>query len=68
MIVWVIGYWVQVGQMINDASSEASKTGAAIGTTLGTAFILFVWAAGDLILGMFMFFTRGTSVVVEETM
>jgi hypothetical protein len=67
MLIWMIAYWVQVGHMITDATSEAVKTGAAVGTTLGTTFILFFWAAGSLVLGLLTMLSRGAKIIIEET-
>jgi hypothetical protein len=47
--------------------SGAEKTGAAIGTTIGTSFILLFWMAGDVILGLLTMLTRGDKVIIEET-
>jgi hypothetical protein len=66
MIIWLVSYWVQVGQLVNDTSG-ASQTGAAIGATIGTSFILMFWAAGDVILGLFLLLTPGKKLIVEET-
>jgi GYF domain 2 len=65
MIVWLASYWAQIGELVNQTQSEAGKTGAAIGVTIGTGFILFFWVAGDVILGLLTLLTRG-SVIVEE--
>jgi len=40
------------------ATSEAGRTGAAIGTGLGVMFILSLWVFGDVILGLVVLFTR----------
>jgi len=68
MIAWLVSYWAQVGELVNHAQSEAGKTGAAIGATIGTGFVLFFWVAGDIILGLLTILTRGSKVIVEETM
>ena len=39
-------------------TSEAGKAGAAIGTALGSGLIIALWVAGDIILGLFVLFTR----------
>jgi hypothetical protein len=38
--------------------SGAEQAGAAIGTGLGAALIIGIWSAGDIILGLFVLFTR----------
>jgi hypothetical protein len=49
-----------------NSGNEYEQAGAALGTGLGISFLLFVWLAGDVILGMAAFFTRGKLVVIEE--
>lgn len=39
-------------------TSDAEKTGAAIGTGLGMMFLLFIWALGAVVLGSITYFTR----------
>lgn len=48
-------------------TSEAEQAGYAVGTALGVGMILSVWAAGALILGLFVLFTRGRKVIIETT-
>ena len=38
--------------------SGAEHAGAAIGTGIGVALILGIWVIGDIILGLFVLFTR----------
>lgn len=40
---------------------EACEAGTAIGAGLGMAFILFVWVAGDVILGVIWLVTRNAA-------
>lgn len=57
MALWLFGgVHSNVQQM--QALSGAHKTGAALGTTIGAMLILLLWALGDVILGLFTFFTR----------
>lgn len=48
-------------------SSDAERAGYAAGTAIGGAFLLFVWVAGAVILGLFVILTRGSKVIVERT-
>lgn len=41
-----------------EAMTGAEKTGAAIGTGIGAMMLLFIWVVGDIILGLFVLFTR----------
>lgn len=65
MLAWIIGYWVNIGQLVQ--TSDAERAGAAIGATIGTGLILFVWVAGTVILGLLALLTRGRKYYVEET-
>lgn len=60
MLWWLIG---GVGANIDtmEAMDGATKTGAAIGTGLGAMMIMFIWLVGDIILGLFVLFTRPKS-------
>jgi succinate dehydrogenase/fumarate reductase cytochrome b subunit len=41
-----------------EAMSEAEQSGTAIGTGVAFFILLCIWALGDIILGMFVLFTR----------
>ncbi len=66
MIIWLVSYWSDVSSTVTSEQDKYARAGAAIGTTLGTTFILFFWAAGDVILGLFVLFTRGKKIIIEE--
>lgn len=61
MVLWLVTGVGSSADVINSASSEAEKAGAAIGTGLGASIILTLWAIGDVILGLFVLFTRPKS-------
>ncbi|WP_164937734.1 DUF4339 domain-containing protein [Bradyrhizobium guangxiense] len=65
MAAWLFSYWSQVLPMTTNGS-DAGRAGAAIGTTMGTGLILSLWTCGSLVLGLFVLFTRGRKVIVEE--
>ncbi|HAS0824742.1 TPA: hypothetical protein O8L21_004379 [Enterobacter cloacae] len=46
------------GEVINHATSDAERAGAAIGTGLGLMAIASVWVIGDIIIGILVFLTR----------
>ncbi len=60
MAIWLIGGMGAATEGM-EAMSEAEKAGAAIGTGLGAAMILGIWVFGDIILGLFVLFTRPKS-------
>jgi hypothetical protein len=67
MLIWVISYWSTVAPLFDERLDSAGRTGAAIGTTLGTTFLLFLWALGDVILGLLTLLSRGQKIIIEET-
>jgi hypothetical protein len=64
MAWWLIDYW---GRLDLGAESEAARAGAALGATLSTGFILFIWALGAVITGLLAILTRGREVSVETS-
>jgi len=65
MIAWFVSSVSGMATVVNDAASEAQRSGAAIGATLGVGIILFFWVAGTLIFGALAFFTRGRREIIE---
>ncbi len=61
MIVWLVSYWGSVGQIVDGANSDAEQVGAAIGATLGTGMLFSIWFFGDIIIGLFVLFTKPKS-------
>ena len=58
MLVWLIGGWNAASEVSSTATTAAEQAGAAIGTGIGIAMILFLWVIGDIILGLPVLFTR----------
>ncbi|MEQ8258078.1 MAG: hypothetical protein RH980_18695 [Roseovarius confluentis] len=58
MLAWLVAYWIEVGDMSAGLASEAERTGAAIGGTIGTGVLISFWGFGAVILGLFVLFTR----------
>tara|TARA_Y100000816_G_scaffold154507_1_gene110114 strand:- start:387 stop:683 length:297 start_codon:yes stop_codon:yes gene_type:complete len=54
---WLGSYIVDISDLIVN-SSGAGQTGATIGGTIGITFILLIWVLGDIILGLFLYFTK----------
>lgn len=65
MIIWVVGAF-KAGGDLPAAASEAEQAGRAIGGVIATSMILGIWAAGDIILGLFVLFTRGERILITE--
>lgn len=57
MAWWLIAGMNQAADSMSGLSG-AQHTGAAIGTGIGAMLIIFIWAAGAIILGMIFMFTR----------
>lgn len=64
MLAWLLSYWWDFAGL--ETQSDAEAAGAAIGTMIGTAFLVFIWLAGDVVLGLFALLTRGPVEVIEE--
>lgn len=61
MVMWLVSYFMSIGQHTNAAESNAEKAGTVIGATIGTGILVFLWALGDIVLGLFVLFTRPKS-------
>jgi hypothetical protein len=58
MLLWMVVGVGGASKQVAEAGSDAAQTGAAIGTGLGAMMIIFIWVAGDVILGIFVLLTR----------
>ena len=67
MLVSLVSYWVSIGDIMSEDPSEAFQLGAAIGATLGTGFLLFIWGCGSVILGVIVFLTRGKKIIERRS-
>jgi len=60
MLIWIIaGTGSAAGKI--EGMTGAGRTGAELGTGIGIMLIIVLWTLGDIILGMFVFFTRPKS-------
>jgi hypothetical protein len=66
MIFWVIAGFNVASETMQDTVNDAEKAGAAIGSTIGMGMIFILWALGDIILGMFVLFTRRKKIIETE--
>jgi len=57
MVVWLVGGMTSATKGM-EGLSGAEQAGAAIGTGLGAMMIVGIWVVGDIILGLFVLFTR----------
>lgn len=58
MLVWLVSAVGAISEATGDMTSDAEKAGAVIGGTLGFGMLFALWVAGDVILGLFVLFTR----------
>lgn len=66
MLIWLVSACSAVSEVSQQAVNDAERAGAAIGTGLGMTFLLFIWGVGDVILGMFVLFTRRKKIITVE--
>lgn len=66
MIFWLIAGFNVASETMQDTVNDAEKAGAAIGSTIGMGMIVILWALGDIILGMFVLFTRRKKIIETE--
>jgi len=63
MVVWLIAGFGVASDSMENTVNDAERAGAAIGTTIGMGMIIVLWALGDIILGMFVLFTRRKKII-----
>ncbi|MQW55657.1 hypothetical protein [Sinorhizobium meliloti] len=57
MAIWIVG-GTSAATKGYDTMSGAEQAGAAIGAGIGITLLLGIWLIGDIILGLFVLFTR----------
>jgi uncharacterized membrane protein YhaH (DUF805 family) len=65
MLIWVIGGYNSATEGMENMSG-AEAAGAAIGTGIGMTMLFILWVIGDIIFGLFYFFTRPTRQLVKK--
>jgi hypothetical protein len=65
MIAWLLFAWAKFGS-IEEAARPAVKGLAEFGAAVGTLVALFVWMAGDVILGLLTLVIRERKATVQE--
>jgi len=59
MVVWLFSYFGLIGESLDTTTTNsAEEAGTLIGGSIGSFFLIMVWALGDIILGLFVLFTR----------
>jgi hypothetical protein len=58
MLLWMVFGVGDAAETIVTAASDSEKADAAIGTGLRAMMIMFVWIAGDVVLGLMTLLTR----------
>ncbi len=62
LMVWMLYMGIaSTSEIVGSAGSDAEQAGAVIGTGLGIMMILSIWVVGDIILGLFVLFTKPSS-------
>jgi len=61
MLLWVFAGGGAASDAVTTAGSDAEAAGAAIGGALGMGMLFVMWVIGDIILGLFVLFTRPKS-------
>lgn len=61
MVIWLVSGMNAASDGMNNLN-DAERAGAAIGTGIGMALIFGIWVIGDIILGLFVLFTRPKAV------
>jgi hypothetical protein len=64
MIISIVGGLNAASKI--EVHSAAEQAGWAIGSAIGFASLLVLWAIGDIILGILVFFSRGDKIITEE--
>ena len=65
MLLWLVAGIKATSTGVAEATSEAAKAGAVVGSAIGIGMIMAVWAAGAVILGLMVVLTPGKKIIVE---
>lgn len=58
MLFWFISAMGSTAEVVESATSEAERAGAAIGTGIGMMLLFGIWGFGDIVGGIFLLLTR----------
>jgi hypothetical protein len=65
MLLWLVAGIKATSTGVAEATSEAAKAGAVVGSAIGMGMIVAIWAAGAVILGLMVVLTPGKKIIVE---
>lgn len=65
MLLWVVSGASAVSEV--EVGSKLESDARAVGGVIGMGIILFIWACGAVVLGLFTLLSRGKKIIVEET-
>lgn len=66
MVIWMVTGMGAASEATTSALNDAERAGAAIGTGIGFMMILLIWALGDVVLGLFVLFTRRKKLITLD--
>ena len=66
IIFWLFAGFGAISDSMENTANDAERAGAAIGSTIGMGMIIVLWALGDIILGMFVLFTRRKKIIESD--
>ncbi|WP_157018346.1 hypothetical protein [Mesorhizobium xinjiangense] len=66
MLLWLVSYWQMIGDGIS-SNDSAVAAATAIGGTIGTGMLMFIWVLGSIITGLLALVTRGRKTVITES-
>jgi len=66
MIIWVFAGFGAASDSMENTANDAERAGAAIGSTIGMGLNVVLWALGDIILWVFVFFSRRQKIKESE--
>lgn len=63
MLLWLATSLVGMGEVANNATSDAERTGAGLGIIVGLGVIFSTWLIGGLVFGLMMYASRGKKII-----
>lgn len=63
MLLWLVTSLAGMGEVANNASTDAERTGAGLGIIIGLGMIFSTWLIGGLVFGLMMYASRGKKII-----